>query len=70
MPTPHETKTVTSTRTAGNDPIAGADPGGTRSTKPGQRDKTQPKKDDPAVEQKVETGADDLTGHRRGPEGG
>jgi hypothetical protein len=27
-------------RTAGNDPVEGADPGGTRSTKPGNPDKT------------------------------
>ncbi len=40
-----------STHTAGGDPVAGADPGGTRSTKPGQRDKTAPKAENPAVEQ-------------------
>ena len=67
MPTPHETKTVTSTHTAGNDPVAGADPGGTRSTKPGQRDKSEPKKTNPAVTQHVETGAGDRDVHRRGP---
>ena len=28
-----------STRTTGNDPVEGLDPGGTRSTRPGRRDK-------------------------------
>ncbi|MGE0370727.1 MAG: hypothetical protein AB7Q01_02430 [Gammaproteobacteria bacterium] len=69
MPTPHDKKTTTSTRTTGNDPVAGADPGGTRSTKPGQRDKSAPRHADPAVEQAVTTGADDLETRRRGPEG-
>ena len=46
----------TSTRTAGNDPIEGADPGGSRSTKPGQPDKSKPKTQDPATEQHVSSG--------------
>jgi hypothetical protein len=45
-----------STRTAGNDPIEGVDPGGTRSTHPGQADKTAPKKSDPSIEQTVKSG--------------
>jgi hypothetical protein len=49
-------QTHASTHTTGNDSIEGADPGGTRSTKPGQADKSQPKKSDPKVEQTVNTG--------------
>jgi hypothetical protein len=48
--------TQTSTRTAGGDPVEGADPGGTRSTKPGQRDKSAPKATDPKTRQDVTTG--------------
>jgi len=33
-----------SNRTTGNDPVEGADPGGTRSTKPGNPDKSGPAK--------------------------
>ena len=33
-----------STRTTGNDPLAGVDPGGTRPTKPGNPDKSGPAK--------------------------
>lgn len=51
-----KTFTGSSTRTSGNDPIEGIDPGGTHSTKPGQRDKTAPKASDPKVEQKVQSG--------------
>ena len=40
-----------STRTTGNDPVEGLDPGGTRSTRPGQRDGGKP-----ATEQKVQSG--------------
>ena len=41
-----------STRTTGNDPVEGLDPGGTRSTRPGKRkDGTAPK-----VEQAVRSG--------------
>lgn len=42
-------------RTAGNDPVEGADPGGTRSTKPGNPDKSGPAKPE-KVEQKVVSG--------------
>ncbi len=41
-----------STRTTGNDPVEGLDPGGTRSTRPGKRnDRTAP-----TVEQTVQSG--------------
>jgi hypothetical protein len=46
----------TSTRTAGNDPIEGVDPGGTRSTHPGHADKTAPKATEPRIEQTVKSG--------------
>jgi hypothetical protein len=45
-----------STRTTGNDPIEGVDPGGTRSTKPGQADKSAPKATAPKADQTVKTG--------------
>jgi hypothetical protein len=45
-----------SDQTSGGDRVAGADPGGTHSTKPGQRDKTAPKQQDPTVEQTVSSG--------------
>jgi hypothetical protein len=45
-----------STRTAGGDPVAGADPGGTRSTKPGQRDKSAPKAEAPTTQVDVTSG--------------
>lgn len=48
--------TSRSTRTTGNDPVAGADPGGTRSTRPGQRDKSAPPAVDPATTQTVTSG--------------
>ena len=35
---------MTNARTTGNDPIEGADPGGTHSTKPGNPDKSGPAK--------------------------
>jgi hypothetical protein len=50
----------TSTQTTGGDPIEGVDPGGTRSTHPGQRDKTAPKRAGAKVEQTV-TSADRNT---------
>jgi hypothetical protein len=56
-----------STRTAGNDPVAGADPGGTHSTHPGQRDKAAPKQADPAVEQRVSSGDRNPTPPTRSP---
>ena len=46
----------TSTRTTGNDPIEGVDPGGTRSTKPGQADKSKPKESGPSANQTVTSG--------------
>lgn len=42
-------------RTAGNDPVEGADPGGTHSTKPGNPDKRGPAKPG-RVEQDVVSG--------------
>ena len=42
-------------RTAGNDPVEGADPGGTRSTKPGNPDKSGPPRPG-RVEQAVVSG--------------
>ena len=41
-----------SSRTTGNDPVEGLDPGGTRSTRPGKRKDGAP----PTVEQKVQSG--------------
>jgi hypothetical protein len=61
-----QTHTHSSSRTAGGDPIEGADPGGTRSTKPGQRDKTAPKASDPKTEQTVQTGDRNETTESRG----
>ena len=48
--------TQTSSRTAGGDPIEGVDPGGTRSTKPGQRDKSAAKDQDAKTEHTVTSG--------------
>ncbi len=48
-----------STRTTGNDPVEGLDPGGTRPTRPGNRDKTPDGKggeSDPVVTQNVRSG--------------
>ena len=42
-------------RTTGNDPIEGADPGGTHSTKPGNPDKSGPARPD-QVKQEVVSG--------------
>ena len=54
-----------STRTTGNDSIEGVDPGGTRSTKPGQPDKSAPKASEPKVDQVVETGNRNNTSDSR-----
>lgn len=56
MDDPKDTFQHRSTRTTGNDPTAGADPGGTRSTYPGQRDKHGPKAQDPELDQRVSSG--------------
>ena len=47
-----------STRSTGNEPVEGIDPGGTRPTKPGNPDKSgaKPKVEAPKVEQNVQTG--------------
>jgi hypothetical protein len=51
-----QTFTHTSTKTAGGDPSEGADPGGARSTKPGQPDKSASKTSNPKVQQTVASG--------------
>jgi hypothetical protein len=40
---PESKTSKTTTRTTGNDEVSGVDPGGTRATRPGQRDKAKPK---------------------------
>jgi len=47
-----------STRTTGDDPVEGVDPGGTRPTRPGNPDKTSTKEQTGSaeVEQNVESG--------------
>jgi hypothetical protein len=65
--TKDQTHTHSSSRTAGGDPVEGADPGGTRSTKVGQPDKTAPKKPEPKVEQSVQTGDRNETRESRSP---
>jgi hypothetical protein len=40
---PESKTSKTTSRTTGNDEVSGVDPGGTRSTRPGQKDKTEPK---------------------------
>ena len=48
----------TSSRTTGDEPVEGVDPGGTRPTKPGQADKhsPEPKPGETKIEQHVESG--------------
>ncbi len=68
-----------STRTSGNDPIEGADPGGTHSTKPGNPDKSGQARPT-QVQQEVVSGdanagrPDELRsepkGHREAPDQG
>lgn len=60
--------TPSSTKTTGNDPVEGLDPGGTHSTRPGQADKTGAKKDAPTVEQHVESGDRNEQTETRGPQ--
>jgi hypothetical protein len=59
-----------STRTTGGDSIEGVDPGGTRSTKPGQADKSAPKARAQKADQIVTTGnRNDMNGSRQaGPD--
>ena len=45
-----------SAHTTGNDPIDGVDAGGTRSTKPGNSDKSQPRQQNPRVSQTIVSG--------------
>lgn len=61
------THTDKSTNTAGGDPIAGADPGGTHSTHPGQKDKKAPKEENPSEEQTVASGDRNTWRETRGP---
>lgn len=65
----HGNYTHRSTRTAGNDPVEGADPGGTRSTHPGQPNKQGPAAKDPAVEQHVGSGDRNPVRETRGRKG-
>ena len=51
-----QTYTQSSTHTTGGDPIEGVDPGGARSTKPGQPDKSAPKAENPDAKQSVQSG--------------
>ncbi len=48
--------TGSSSKTTGGDPVSGVDPGGTRSTKPGNPDKAAPASKEPTVEQDVVSG--------------
>ncbi len=48
--------TGSSSKTTGGDPAAGADPGGTRSTKPGNPDKGASASEPAKVEQTVTSG--------------
>ena len=45
-----------SVRTAGNDPVEGADPGGSRSTRPGQEEKTSSGTQERTTDQSVVSG--------------
>lgn len=58
----------TSSRTTGNEPIEGLDPGGSRSTKPGQPDKTKPNVKEAAVEHHVSTGDRNTWRESRSPQ--
>lgn len=49
-----------SSRTTGNDPVEGLDPGGTRSTRPGKRNEGTPK-----VEQTVQSGDENADPKRQ-----
>jgi hypothetical protein len=65
----HENHQHRSTRTAGNDPVAGADPGGTRSTHPGQPDKRGAPAVESAVTQHVSSGDRNPARETRGRKG-
>ena len=58
-----------STRTAGNDPIAGADPGGMQSTHPGEPDKSAAPGQHPAADQHVGSGDRNPVRETRGRKG-
>lgn len=45
-----------SSKTTGGDPVSGVDPGGARSTKPGNPDKAAPQSKEPRLEQEVVSG--------------
>jgi hypothetical protein len=57
----------TSTRTTGNDPVDGADPRGTRSTKPSNRDKSRPRQKEPTTTQSVVSGDRNTWAESRSP---
>lgn len=67
MPNDPKTFEHRSTRVTGNDPASGADPGGTHSTHPGQRDKAGPKDDAPELDQHVTSGDRNPTRESRLP---
>jgi hypothetical protein len=62
-----ELHTHSSTRITGNDPIEGADPGGTRSTRPGNPDKSRPKQTEPKTTQSVVSGDRNTSAESRSP---
>lgn len=64
---PNQQPTTTSTRTTGNDPSDGPDPGGTHSTKPGQRDKSAPKSAEPVIHNTVASGDRNAENESEGP---
>jgi hypothetical protein len=60
--------THSSSRTTGNEPVEAIDPGGTRSTKPGQPDKTKPNAKEVVVEHHVSSGDRNTWRESRGPQ--
>jgi hypothetical protein len=67
MPQEPSRHTRSSTRTTGNDPVEGADPGGTRSTKPGDPDKSRPRQKNPKATQSVVSGDRNTSAESRSP---
>ncbi len=58
-----------STRTTGGDPLAGVDPGGTHSTKPGNPNKSGPARPERVAEDQAIKSGDRNTGEPDGPAG-
>jgi hypothetical protein len=56
-----------STQTTGGDPVEGVDPGGTRSTHPGQADKTAAKDGKVSTEHSVTSGDRNPRSESQGP---